>query len=222
MTSRSTIRLSELRYPVTALGPGCRLGLWVQGCRLACPGCMSRHTWDPDGGREIAVDDLVDTWRAALADGADGITVSGGEPLDQPAIGELLRRFAEVRDVVQPESDILLYTGYSEREARRRGADPLAAADAVITGRYLVGRPTRLIWRGSANQRLLALSELGTVRYTPYIHHEPQQAPMQLGLDESGVWLIGVPRAGDLRRLSEAARRRGIGSHGSTWSGEHS
>jgi len=184
---------------------------------------MSRHTWDPDGGREVAVDDLAETWRAALTDGGDGITISGGEPLDQPAIGELVRRLAEVRDVVAPGSDILLYTGYSEREARRRGADPLAAADAVITGRYLAGRPTRLIWRGSANQRLLALSELGAARYTPFMYHEPPRAPMQLGLDESGIWFVGVPRDGDLRRLSEAARRRGIGSHGSTWSGgEHS
>jgi anaerobic ribonucleoside-triphosphate reductase activating protein len=180
---------------------------------------MSQDTWDPDGGQEVAVDDLVARWRTALAESADGVTVSGGEPLDQPAIGELVGQLAKACDLVRPGSDILLYTGYSERTARSRGADALAAADAVITDHYLAGRPTRLIWRGLGEP--VPADAVGAGRRAlPAIH------PLRItaGTDAAGARRVrrlagGVPRAGDLYRLSEATRRRSLGSDGSTWSG---
>lgn len=215
MTVPSTVRLDRLYYPVTALGPGRRLGVWVQGCSLACPGCMSRHTWDPAGGDEVGLDVVEDVWCDALTDGADGVTISGGEPLEQPAIGELLRRLAELRDQLRPSSDILLYTGYSRREANRRGA--IAAADAVVTGRYVASRPTRLIWRGSSNQQLIPLTARGVARYTSFVDHIPARSPMQVARDGTDVLLIGVPRAGDLRRLDSAVRRSGAGPFLATW-----
>jgi len=213
----ATIRLDRLYYPVTALGPGRRLGVWVQGCSLACPGCMSRHTWDPVAGAEVGVDVVEDAWRDALLDGADGVTISGGEPLEQPAAGELLRRLAHVRDHLRPSSDILLYTGFSRREAVRRAEGTLASADAVITGRYVASRPTRLIWRGSSNQRLIPLTDRGAARYNAFVAHVPAQSPMQIGRDGADVLLIGVPRAGDLRRLDAAMRRSGIDPFPATW-----
>ncbi|MEU1950135.1 4Fe-4S cluster-binding domain-containing protein, partial [Streptomyces sp. NPDC020125] len=85
-----TLRTNQTHFPVETLGPGRRLGIWTQGCGLACAGCMSRHTWDPLGGASRTVPSLVGLWREALARGADGLTVSGGEPLDQPAALEAL------------------------------------------------------------------------------------------------------------------------------------
>ena len=56
--------LNRLYFPVTALGPGRRLGESLgPGCPLACPGCMSRHTWDPAGGDDVAVAALEAAWR---------------------------------------------------------------------------------------------------------------------------------------------------------------
>jgi len=212
-----TIRIDRVHHPVTALGPGRRLGIWVQGCPLACSGCMSRHTWDPAGGRLVDLDEIVELWRTVLADGADGVTVSGGEPLAQAATGELLCALADVRATVRPTADILLYTGYSERVARRRGPDAVAAADAMITGRYRADRPTTLIWRGSANQRLVPLSPLGAARYAPYLQHVPERPPMQVGRAGADLWIIGVPRAGDLDRLGRASRLAGVTSAGASW-----
>ena len=220
MTADATVRIDRLHHPVTALGPGARLGIWLQGCPLACPGCMSRHTWDPAAGHDATVASVVRAWRTALAGGADGVTVSGGEPLAQAAVGPLVCGLAEARDQLRPAADILLYTGYSLREARRRSPDVFAAADAVITGRYLAGRPTRLIWRGSANQRLVPLTPRGTARYAPYVDATPERPPLQVGLDVDGVWLIGVPRSGDLVRLGGTARAAGVAPHAATWTGE--
>jgi anaerobic ribonucleoside-triphosphate reductase activating protein len=89
----------------------------------------------------------------------------------------------------------------------------------VITGRYDARRPTGLIWRGSANQRLTPLTERGIARYGPYVDHVPTHPPLQVGRDGADVWLIGVPRAGDLDRLGAVVHRSGIQMSGVTWVG---
>jgi anaerobic ribonucleoside-triphosphate reductase activating protein len=176
---------------------------------------MSRDTWDPAGGTAVPVTEIAAQWRAARDQGADGVTVSGGEPLDQaPALASLL---GLIRQAGGTETDILLYTGYELPEARERGARVLALADAVITGRYQAGNPTRLIWRGSANQRIVPLSELGRRRYLDYARAEPLRAPMQVGADDDGHWIIGVPRQGDLASLERALRASGFTPSGVSW-----
>ena len=211
-------RVSRVHYPVTALGPGRRLGIWFQGCPLACRGCIARDTWDPAGGRDIPVAELIGAWRAAVADGADGLTISGGEPLEQrEALAALLIAADEVRGPAGREIDILLYTGYETGELDPAASATLDLADAVVTGRYRAAEPTRLIWRGSANQRLLPRTALGRRRYGPYLHHVRERAPMQVRVDERDVWFIGVPHRGDMPRLERALRAQGVTWKGASW-----
>jgi anaerobic ribonucleoside-triphosphate reductase activating protein len=220
------LRIARTHYPVTALGPGSRLGIWVQGCETACPGCMSRDTWDRAAGTYITAVELAARWRQARDQGATGITISGGEPLDQaPALASLLRLIrltgpggaVPAEHDAGDEPDILVYTGYELAEARERGPEVLALADAVITGRYQVSNPTRLIWRGSANQEIVPLTGLGRTRYLRYVQAEPPRAPMQVGVDSAGHWIIGVPRQGDLARLEQALRERGLTPSSVSW-----
>jgi anaerobic ribonucleoside-triphosphate reductase activating protein len=222
--SAPTLRISRSHYPVTALGPGIRLGVWVQGCPLACKGCMSQDTWDAGGGVEVAVEDLLDRWRTALADGATGLTVSGGEPLEQAGpLAEFLRRAAEVRadgtaaEAGYGEPDILLYTGYELSELDEEQLAATQYADALITGRYEAGQPTDLVWRGSANQQLRPLTELGRRRYTVSVDKHVAAPALQLRVDESGVWVIGVPRPGTLSRIDRTLRQAGLVVDGVTW-----
>lgn len=209
-------RINRVSFPVTALGPGRRLGVWFQGCPLSCPGCLARDTWSEDGGAEVPMAELVESWRQALTDGADGLTVSGGEPLSQPAeLGRFLRLAAGVRADLRPEADLLVYTGYAPEEITDDA--PLRFADAVITGRFDVTQRTRLIWRGSANQVLRPRTPLGRDRYGPYLDHAPDRAPMQVAADGRNLWFIGVPRRGDLARLERELAARGIGFEGVSW-----
>lgn len=210
------LSLSGTHFPVVTLGPGRRLAVWLQGCPLACPGCMSRHTWDPAGGHPARVPDLLRQWRRALADGADGLTVSGGEPLAQAAaLTRFLDAAAAIRAGRSPRADILLYTGYSEEElasdpARRRA---VRHADALITGRFVAAAPTDLIWRGSANQRLIPRTALGRERYGPHLARTATGPTLQVAqaADGDGVVVYGVPRPGGLadleRRLARAGTR---------------
>ncbi|WP_405003257.1 radical SAM protein [Kitasatospora purpeofusca] len=212
--------VGQVYRPVTSLGPGRRLGVWFQGCTLACPGCMSRHTWEATGGRELTVERFAALWRAALADGLDGLTVSGGEPLEQPAaLAALLAAAdAERRRAGRP-ADLLVYTGWEPEEL---AADPVTAAaldgaDAVITGRYRAGQPTRLAWRGSANQRLTTRTALGRERYAPYLDHRPERPELQVRVSEGEVRVIGVPRPGDLGRIERDLVRRGVTLRETSW-----
>ncbi|QVQ52572.1 radical SAM protein [Spiractinospora alimapuensis] len=214
------LRLAHLHYPVTALGPGTRMGVWTQGCPLACPGCMSRSTWDPQAGTPTDPSTVRAAWDRARAAGARGVTISGGEPLTQA------EPLADTLDLLgdRGEADILLYTGYEPGELAdlaendRAVARCLARVDAVITGRYDQRRPTRLIWRGSANQRLIPLTARGRHRYRPHVDHAPDRPPMQVGADDDGgLWLIGVPRRGQLAQFTRALRDRGVGMEGVSW-----
>ncbi|GID32031.1 4Fe-4S single cluster domain-containing protein [Paractinoplanes brasiliensis] len=213
-----TLRVARTHFPVSALGPGRRFGVWVQGCPLACKGCMSLDTWDPGGGLEVPVDRLAAQWRQALDQGADGLTISGGEPLAQPGpLAVFLEEVHRLRAGTTGEPDILLFTGHTPEELDAHQQLAASYADVLVTGRYEAGRPTRLVWRGSANQQMVLRSELGRRRYAPYLDWEPEQPPLQVRADEHGVWIVGVPRLGTLSRLDGDLRRRGLPAEAVTW-----
>ncbi|ASQ92618.1 4Fe-4S cluster-binding domain-containing protein [Streptomyces sp. 11-1-2] len=223
-----TLRISQTHFPVETLGPGRRLGIWSQGCGLACAGCMSRHTWDPLGGASRTVSSLLGLWREALARGADGLTVSGGEPLDQPAaLGALLAGAARARaEATAPggpaagrEIDILLYTGYEQEEVEGDAARSAAVrhADVLVTGRFRAAEPTALVWRGSANQRMRPRTARGRARYQEHLARTESGPRLQMVEGEGDVRLYGVPGRGELAALERRLRRAGIALTGASW-----
>ena len=65
--------------------------MWFQGCSIRCRGCVSRDTWEFRGDAWVEVDRLVAWIHSLDRDRLDGVTVSGGEPFDQPdALAALL------------------------------------------------------------------------------------------------------------------------------------
>lgn len=68
-------------------GPGIRFVIFLQGCPLRCLYCHNRDTWDPKGGREYSVDEVMEEiskYTGYMKFSGGGVTVSGGEPLLQP------------------------------------------------------------------------------------------------------------------------------------------
>ena len=141
-----------------ANGPGARFVVWLQGCTLGCPGCFNPGT-HAGGGREIAVDELAAQMAAAAAAGAEGLSLSGGEPLQQPEAAAALLDAARAVGL-----STLAFSGYTIEEIRALagGADVLARLDVLIDGRYVAGERLASGLRGSANQRI----QLLTSRYT--------------------------------------------------------
>jgi len=163
------VTVAGVHFPVTALGPGTRIGIWFQGCSIHCPGCMARDTWDPAGGISLSFDDLTDRLQSFPTGEVTGITISGGEPFDQPEA--LLRLVEWLRgSYCRADQDVLLYSGYSTTLLHSEHPAVLAAVDALISepldGGVSPSEPLR--WRGSTNQILTPLSALGRERYAFY------------------------------------------------------
>ncbi|WP_406432522.1 pyruvate formate-lyase-activating protein [Streptomyces sp. NBC_00631] len=80
-------------------GPGTRFVLFVSGCPLRCLYCANPDTWHMRDGRETTVGEVmaeIEKYRAFVTTAGGGVTVTGGEPLLQPAFtGEILRRCKE-------------------------------------------------------------------------------------------------------------------------------
>ena len=193
------LALSRIHYPVRTLGPGARVGIWFQGCSIRCKGCVSLDTWDPDRGQTTtdAVLHAVTPWLAE----ADGVTISGGEPFDQgDALLDLLTRIRSVH-----RGDILVYSGHSLERLSERLPAFEGMIDALITEPFQLEAPQTLALRGSDNQRLVCLTPLGELRFRAF---ERPSAPEDRTLDimfddDSGeVFMAGIPRRGDLRRLA--------------------
>lgn len=148
------VRVRYVCYPVTTLGPGERLGIWVSGCSRSCPGCMSPELRESVATDEVPVDELLGAVRSRR-DRYDGVTISGGEPFDQAAeLAELVRGLRELTD------HVLVYTGYrrEELEADASRAAALEGVDVLIDGPYERGLDDGRGIRGSANQRVWRLS----------------------------------------------------------------
>lgn len=210
------LELSRAHYPVTVLGPGKRIGIWVQGCTLACAGCISRDTWDTAGGQRVPIAELVEWCERCIASGAVGITVSGGEPFQQAeGLTELLRQLRE-RDLAA-EFDVLIYSGYSLKFLQRHHSQLLAHVDAVVSEPYIAERGEGGWLRGSANQLITPMSNRGEEIYGDGSLADRASLSVQLSVDHDTVWYIGIPRRGDMQRLEEFALQRGIDLEGATW-----
>ena len=214
------VMISRLHFPVTVLGPGRRAGIWLQGCSIGCPGCVSRDTWDPRGGAPMAVDEVL-SWIADRSEQdreLDGITITGGEPTEQPeALFALAAGIDRLRRRGVFTGDVLCFTGRVETEFA--AACPWAAQfiDAVITGTFRITQPTELLWRGSANQRLIPLTERGRERYEPFGQATAERPELQVTVADGQVWMIGIPRRGDLQQLEAALRRQGVALQEVSW-----
>ena len=73
MKSTATLQLNKAHWPVTVLGPGRRIGLWVQGCAIHCRGCVSQDTWPADPAKAMPVRDIVAWCKRVSGDALDGV-----------------------------------------------------------------------------------------------------------------------------------------------------
>jgi pyruvate formate lyase activating enzyme len=80
-------------------GPGTRFVLFTSGCPLRCLYCANPDTWHMRDGRDVTVDEVmaeIEKYRGFVTTAGGGVTITGGEPLLQPAFtAELLRRCKE-------------------------------------------------------------------------------------------------------------------------------
>jgi anaerobic ribonucleoside-triphosphate reductase activating protein len=157
--SAPRLRVHEIQPASRSNGPGWRAVVWLQGCTLACPGCFNPETHTTAGGELVPVAELSQKI-LALRPSIQGLTLSGGEPLQQlPALLVFLETIRRASDL-----SVILFSGYTWAEIQHMPRHPqlLSLIDVLIAGRY---DPTQRVARslvGSQNKTVHFL----TGRYT--------------------------------------------------------
>jgi len=138
----------------------------------------------------------VDQWLTQT----DGITISGGEPFDQPSALEELLKGLRARSA----ADILVYSGYPLENLNLERLEGLI--DALITDPFRVEQPQTLALRGSNNQRLVCLTALGHARFNQFERRVSQgERTLDVMFDgpNGEIFLAGIPA-----RDRDASKRR--------------
>jgi anaerobic ribonucleoside-triphosphate reductase activating protein len=148
------LRIHAVEPRSRANGPGARFVVWMQGCTLGCPGCFNPTTHDASGGTEIELAALEA--QLAATGGIEGLSLSGGEPLQQAEAAAALLAAARKLGL-----STLAFSGYTIDEIRAlpHGEDVLARLDVLIDGRYVSTERLATGLRGSVNQRIQLLTD---------------------------------------------------------------
>ncbi len=154
--AEGTLRVARVILGSRSNGPGLRDVFWVAGCGIHCPGCINPEFLDPDAGRAIRLESLVELM-ARRASRIEGISISGGEPTEQPEGTASLAHAAQALGL-----SVVVFTGRTYPSCNRdpRLASLLSACDLLVAGPFMAARPSRgqrLL--GSTNQSLHFLTE---------------------------------------------------------------
>ena len=179
------MKISSIVSKSSIYGPGIRTVIWFQGCSIRCPGCWNKEMWSFDGGVEMSSNEIIDI---ALSEGSEGITLLGGEPLDQAQYVEDLVIKAKRKGLT-----VMLYTGYEGDELHGLALKAFNESDIVVYGRYQEEeRNTRLLWRGSENQKVKIQSD----RYFEYHSKISEEAGEFIEIhvhDDGTMHMLGYP-----------------------------
>ena len=169
-------------------GTGLRVVLWLSGCSHHCYNCQNPQTWNPDSGIQFDESAKQEIFNELSKDYISGITFSGGDPLHENNLDEVLKLVKEIR-ISFPEKTIWLYTGYklellseeiynstkqictishfypipnktefAENQAKRR--EIIELCNIVVDGEYIdEQKDVTKKWAGSKNQRVIDVKQ---------------------------------------------------------------
>jgi anaerobic ribonucleoside-triphosphate reductase activating protein len=149
---KTQFNLAHLEPTTHIYGPGRRFGIWLQGCSLACNGCWNKQMWSFKANQLIERELLLEN--ILLQSGIEGITILGGEPLEQADNIIWLIKAIKKRSLLT----VMLYTGFTKIEIKDKKLWTFIHenVDLLISGRYEEqNRNINNQWYGSDNQELI-------------------------------------------------------------------
>lgn len=197
-------KLNRIQYPVYNLGTGKRIAIWVQGCTLACKGCISETLQSNTGGTDTDIEYLVNEI-LKISKEFDGITITGGEPFQQ--YPQLIAFSAYIKKLTDLE--ISIFSGYTLTELLKLYPDKLFMkfTDLLTDGRYKKDEHDDTYLRGSVNQELYKFENERALVQEPII--SSNQISLNIDHDKQ-VYLTGMPKKNELVKLSEHMKSSGI------------
>jgi len=172
---KSLLKIADIKNESYVNGPGVRTVVWVQGCSIRCKGCFNPSLQNFDKGRLYHPEDLA---KELSEISSDGLTISGGEPLDQNnGLYQMIKYFKLISGKA-----ILLFTGYGYKQIKKspKKLRTVLSVDAAVCGSYKEGA----IW---CNKQLLLI----TRRISP--NDIKPHNNLELSIRDGHAFLTGYP-----------------------------
>lgn len=136
-----------------ANGPGCRVSLFVSGCRNHCKGCFQPETWDFNYGKKFTAETLSEIMRLLENPHIKGLSILGGDPLE-PENADTVEDICLLTKIYFPKKDIWMWTGYYWEDAK--DLPVIRHVDVLIDGPFIESQKNLcLAYCGSKNQRVI-------------------------------------------------------------------
>lgn len=151
--------MNYLKIDKTSLvdGIGVRSVLWISGCNVNCSGCQNPESWDPCAGHVFDNAAKEQLYHYLNLPFIDGITFSGGHPLDPANKPEVIELIRDIRTRF-PTKSIWLYTGYVWESFKSE--EWVKDVDVIVDGPFILAqRDITLPYRGSKNQRIIDVNK---------------------------------------------------------------
>lgn len=161
-------------------GDGLRVVLWLSGCSHHCHNCQNPQTWNPDSGIPFDESARQEIFNELSKDYISGITFSGGDPLHENNLDEVLKLVQEIRNSY-PDKSIWLYTGFEwddimcsfaglqadnivldekNTETWEKRRKIISLCDVLVDGKYIdEQKDLTLKWCGSKNQHVINVKQ---------------------------------------------------------------
>ena len=159
------LRILDITAPDINNGNGIRITVWIAGCTHKCKGCHNPWTWNYNQVKDFISeqDEILNKLSDWLSrDYVDGVTFSGGDPLDQniTALKELMLLVKWIKRNY-PSKTIWVYTGSVYEELSEYQKEILELCDVLVDGPYKeeLRDIAHCPFRGSTNQRILYLNK---------------------------------------------------------------
>jgi anaerobic ribonucleoside-triphosphate reductase activating protein len=136
-------------------GPGDRFVIWTQGCRKGCKNCYNPETWSHYKNNLILIDEIFESIKNSSA---TGVTISGGDPFEQPE--ELFYLLTKIKQLDLSDG-VIVFTGFTIDEIRVREElnKSLDYIDVLIDGLYIEEKRISSGLAGSSNQEFYFLTD---------------------------------------------------------------
>ncbi len=168
-------------------GPGLRSALWLQGCSINCFNCCNQSFIPQKGG--FFFDSIELSTRFINNKKIQGITILGGEPLDQSE--ELYIFLKEIKN--NSNLSIMLFTGYTHKKVINNTIKNkvFELCDLVISEPFinnLISNKRR--WIGSSNQKIHFVSD----RYKNLEDNwQPYYKEIEFHIKDGEIIINGMP-----------------------------
>ena len=196
--------IARILYPVKVLGPGNRVGIWLDGCDHHCKGCSNPELWETDEKYRTDIKQVMRLIGSIKEQHEiDGFTITGGDPMKQPPALRVL-----LPELVKITSDILLYTGFDYEDIKNNYADILKQVAVLIDGKYVEELNEEELLKGSSNQRIIVLKDAYRDKYNDYMATHVSE--IQNFTTPTGTISVGIHRPGYEQELELKLKKKGL------------